>query len=515
MEPEKSSANDLLKLKKFNAYILIFDTIQQWQNWLSKIYHHWNWNPAAKFSAIFKEDVINMTEVFKICWLYNLVDFNLHYDNKVYTYFPYNSSNCTINFNAVKIHTCGEEIKNIFPNKIPKTLNGCEIKLLGNTIPPYVINVLANRNNPNKAGFETTMLHTISKKLNFTDTYIKHTFKIWGNRLPNGTYTDMFSALIDKSADLMFGMADITLDSVELDTVTLHIHDELIWWVPIAGQEPVWRNFLKIYKPFMWLSVLLAVILNSSIWWIISKILTQNKFNFINSLLITICSFLQLTVVPPSSASLRCLFIFWVAFTLILATAYQSQLISILTQPRYEHQISSIEELINSKLKFGFYTPVSSFYTNPNSSIESYIYNNYIACPLTEECLNRSAFKRDFAVAKNKRQTYYLMKKYYSYPDGRPMLFGFGNGMKIRPRVIVQRGYPLLKLFNPLIVRLKESGIINYWDYEFTHARKVPVKSVHFPLTISHLQYGFLSLGFGLCFSVLVFFGEVLWNLIH
>lgn len=125
--------------------------------------------------------------------------------------------------------------------------------------------------------------------------------------------------------------------------------------------------------------------------------------------------------------------------------------------------------------------------------------------------MNRTAFRRDFAVMKNRRQPYYLMPKYYTSDDGRPMLYGFANGFKVYPNILVLKGYPLSTLFNNVIMQLHSNGLIGKWDSEFSN-KKYPVANVHRPLTISHLQTGFIYLGVGTMVATLVFGIEICVN---
>lgn len=344
--------------------------------WLKEIFHHTFWNPTGKFIIFITGDV---KEVFEILWRYFVINVDLFVVSNttkninIYTFYPYNNlRNCNIDLSPQYLFSCSDILqdrKNIilFPNKLPNQLNGCTIKMVVMKIPPYVLNINADRDIAKHAGFEVTLMHSVAKKLNFLETFIKHNFTIWGDRLPNGSYSGMYSLIIEKHADIMFGMTYMPDSTQELQPLHFHIDETLVWWVPTAKPDSIWKNLIVIYSPTMWISIFVIFIINTVIWWIVSTTsVVESRENFKTysaCVLFSWNAFLQGTVPHPKSVSVRVVFICWIIFTLLLYTAHQSQLISILTKPRYEHQISTFEDILNAKIKYGFFSPMSGLFS--------------------------------------------------------------------------------------------------------------------------------------------------------
>lgn len=60
---------------------------------------------------------------------------------------------------------------------------------------------------------------------------------------------------------------------------------------------------------------------------------------------------LQGCIMQPKTTISKIIFLTWIAGSMILFVALQSQLISILTKPLYEEQLSNIKELAESSKK--------------------------------------------------------------------------------------------------------------------------------------------------------------------
>lgn len=504
-------------LKKFEMFIVLLDTVHQFEVLLRTFQGTKCWNPQGQFIVSIYNNK-NITEIFEVAWKYYLLNMNVIYPEepipRVYTYFPYNSQNCSTNFISEILFSCIDSVPiEVFPNKVPAQLNGCEIKLMAYSIPPYVLNVSANREDPKVAGLEVTVMHIIAQQLNMTERYIPHNFKHWGTVLPNGTMTNMYREVADRKVDTMFGMVPFgTPPEFLFECSFIYITDSLTWWVPTANELPRWMSLMKLFQPRVWILIIVTFPVNGLFWWLFGRTKeTSNSYRiWYKSIIASWSVLLQITHVPPKSAVTRILYLFFTIFSLLLYTSHQSVLVSTLTKPHHEHQIKTVEELLESKLKFGFFPLLVNSYNDSNNSMHRRISSNFIACPMTEECLNRTAFKRDFAVVKNRRQTMYLTKKYYLQPNGKPMLYGFRGGIVYFTKFVAANGYPLLRMFDKLILRMLASGLIDKWDKDITCHHEYKEETKRRPLTIQHLLLPFVYLTIGLIVSFAVFILEII-----
>lgn len=508
----------IVNFKRMNNFMLLLDNITRFQEWLIEVHTFDFWNPKGKFIvAMLAKD--NVTEILQLAWKYYIVNINviLLFDMVplVYTYYPYETDDCINHVYPELVMKCDEDLpQNLYPNKIPRTYHGCGVKLLAYKMPPYVINPYGNPHDAYDVGLEVIIMKTFADVLNFTEVYVPHNYTSWGASFPNGSYSEMLNAIYHRQADVMFGLAPYTEVTPDFDYTTTHIVGFLTWWVPAAREEPGWKNLLLVFEPIVWLCICFSCGISTVLWWIIGRTRERSHhFSTVSgTLLANFYIGLQGAVPQPKGNIMRFVFIGTTFYSMIMYTAHQSQLIGSLTTPRFEHQISNIDELLESGLSYGFSGPVAAYLTEMQPKHYRTLLDNYIKCPLTEECLNRTAFKRDFAVVKNIRQTIYMIKKYYTKSDGTSMIYGFPDVTSFFPRYIVPKGFPMLRQFNKLIMRLQSNGLICKWDKEVTGTvRRVPAAVATQSLTMSHLASGFLYLLVGYMVSCIAFIIEIFY----
>lgn len=393
---------------RFDMFVLLPTSTEKFDKMLAILYQSWYWNSRAKFLVVLNQE--EMDEAFRIAWkylIYNIVIISP--ENKtinLYTFYPYSGHHCAEFLHHELLSSCAS-VGSLFPTKIPSNLNGCEVKLMPYIIPPYVTNVSASRKDPSASGLEVTIVHTIATKLNLTERYINNPFDHWGYKFKDGTYSLMYKALYEKEIDLIFGFtygnSSYTFD---FDPSFCHLVDKTVWFFPTALQIPQWKNMIAIFEKKLWIVIIVVLVLNGISWWALARnreeVADFRDFNL--CLMKSMCMMFQGSVRPPKKWSLRINFFIWAVSCVLIFTAYQCQLVSILTHPLYEKQMETLEDLLTSGNEFGFYPTVEDAYLNDNNWISKVIMKKHITCPLTEKCLNRTAFKRNFAVVKNVRQ---------------------------------------------------------------------------------------------------------------
>lgn len=350
--------------------------------------------------------------------------------------------------------------------------------------------------------------------MNMSPVFINHSYGHWGFQYPDGNYTFMYKLLYEKKADVMFGfLYGNSTYSKDFDSSHCHLLDPSVWWVPIALPVPQWKNIILIFDKTIWFSIIIIIPVISFCSWFIERARGVRKSNLITCILKSLNVLLQGSVEQPLSFKNRFLFIIWVMASLLLFTAYQCQLVSILSKPAYDDQIRNLEQLVSSDLKIGFYPTVAEGFNESHNEIHKKILKSYISCSLTNECINRTAYKRDFATFKNQRSGLYLIPKYFSFSNGRPMLFKFEEfGILSIIRFMTIKNWPLLDRFNIILMRLQTNGLITKWDRDIKHLDyyKFSQGQNLVTLNMNHLLSAFYVLFFGLAVACLVFFTELL-----
>lgn len=291
------------------------------------------------------------------------------------------------------------------------------------------------------------------------------------------------------------------------------------WFVPIAKQIGQWENITIIFEPIVWLSILIVLITNGIAWWILGR--NREKEAPYKELSLCLMGslyiLLQGSLAIPKAWKLRFVVIIWSISSLMLFTAHQCQLTGILTSPMYEHQISNTKELVDSKLGCGYYEPLKVLFSDKTNRVYQKMLEKHVNCDLTMECANRTAFQRDVAVLKNRREIQYLIPKWYLSKNGKPLLYSFKeNQFSLWGKIYAIRGFPIMPKMNEYLLLLRANGLIEKWDMDVSTVRK---DDKDYPkiqtLSLDHLQAAFYLLGFGVICSTLMFIGEICYDKVN
>lgn len=391
---------------------------------LKKLRQYFTFSTRHNFIIHLEEKNYNIQNVFILLWeyyIYNVIVFKASNDSyNLLTYYPFDGHACGRSTIEKVLGTCKDNLDNYYPPKIPMDFEGCSFSAITMIRAPFVININSTSyDNPSVQGYEHTILMNIVKKMNFSLVHFKHDFQDWGAKLSNGSYTEMFSVLYNKKTDFMY-CAMYSNDSYDddLDFSMPYIFTRNYWWVPAAIEIPAWKNLLMIFNFKLILLIVAFIIIYSLIWWIFD---TENN-NFIYCMLNTWSMMMLVSAPFPKILPLKLQFFIWSACSLILSNLFFSQLLSVLNHPIFEHQISSVDEILSTGLKFGFHPGYEPDY-DIQMPRDRYILQNYITCTSGLECPNRTAFKRDFALMKSETQTKYMMSKIWTRKDGKNLLY--------------------------------------------------------------------------------------------
>lgn len=504
--------NIYLKLK-YDMIVIITQKFENFKFMLRTLKKNINWNPRARFLIGYVGSE-NITIFFELSWSYFVLNINLISNNgSIYTYFPYNNGLCGNIIKSEYLLTC--DVNNLAPyfSKIPSNLYGCEFRIMPYPMIPYIMNISAPKTEPNLAGLEVTIMDTLAKKINFSVVYIPCFHNLWGYKDSSGVYTMMFGSLYNNETDIIMGMTYANASHVvDFDGSYIYLQDFPEWWVPTAMPAAQWKNLTAIFDARVWLVMFVAFFINSLMWWIFGRKNESTNFNdltlcFMNSLY----TLLQGSIKHPRTLKLRIIFICWLVTCLLIFAAHQSSLVSILTTPIFDHQISTVEELLQSSLPFGFYLSAALAFEEKNNWIAEQILKKHEICPLSLYCLNRTAYDRNFAFLRNGRNAKYFIPRLYTFPNGRSMITGLDiRGPGIWVRLHTAKGLPILEKLNHYLMLLQSNGLIAKWDLDTNFkALKLENDDSHQPLNVYHLQAAFLIFVFGATLSAFIFLLEI------
>jgi hypothetical protein len=211
----------------------------------------------------------------------------------------------------------------------------------------------------------------------------------------------------------------------------------------------------------------------------------------------------------------------WVGYSFAISTVFQAYLTAYLVEPGYEQPIKSVEEMLNSERKFGFYDEYGIFF-NKEYPIDSTILNKAARFPDRGVCFNWAAVYQNMSIIFDN-----LSLEIFRYlgrmkdENNRPLLCELQDGgvLNVGVVLLVLKGSPLLEFINDIIQHTVESGIlirikernlpkeihVSIWD-------DFGVDNAYMVFGVSHLQTAFYLLTLGYVLSFACFVTEIMWH---
>ncbi|PSN48952.1 Ionotropic receptor 572 [Blattella germanica] len=516
------------------------------------------WNPRAKFivlvstsinttvnrstvdnvfisdimTQLFSQNVVNAILVVPIVSsdpekVYNLRDIEIH------SWFPFTEDHCRGSVKStVILNTWDKTVQkfnkntNLFPDKL-LDLHGCVVKASTFPYSPHVFSNNAGNESgvtDYKDGLEIRIFHLLSEAMNFKVHYLPAPKTV----LP---WYDVRDHVKNGFSDLCFaGFIHVQEHLGIYDSTTSHTTDTLKFFRPLPQETPHWKSLIIIFPSLLWLYILIAYFIGSFIFWVLANIQKSIKehFTYTNWMLCFMQTFSvilgEAVAVRPATWYLRVLFLFWVFYCLVINTAFQSALIDVLTNPRLEAIVTSLDELLKSKLKFGFLIGTDYFYKMNDDPVSKYLVKHQVNCEVFDKCVRRMISKKDLVLCGGELNMVYLSKTSYS-KLGEPQFHPFQETVITSHLTFVLRlGSIFLERFDKLLFRMIEGGfVVKIWDdikmtnleLEEEDSREFDGHSHHHQgpksLDLDHLQAAFSLAIIGLLAGIAAFLLELMY----
>ncbi|XP_031353684.1 uncharacterized protein LOC116178355 [Photinus pyralis] len=475
-----------------------------------------SWNPRAKFVVFIQDDVLeHLVAILRKYFVYNIVFVLERSEGEIVimTYHPFNDNNETQILAECRNGHFGDD-RDLFPDKLPKTWENFPVRLILFAYPPFVI-VEKGQN----YGMEVEIFKMVKSHLRLRVEYVDKPIANWGRKLSNGSYEGAYGYLrryeVEGALGLFYANASVNWD---FDQSYPYMEDDSKWVVPAAKRQARWIGVTKIFQPDIWavtLTCLLLVTLVLCLYGYHFPSMGRHQ-SFWYSMIASYKTFLGQSTVLPRTGCIRVLLGLWIFFGLVMTSAFQGRLISVLNFSRFEKQIANIDDLRESKIAFGYYKDAAYLYSNPKEK-DKFLYHNFVDCPIDLRCLNRTAFKGDFATFKPKKFIEYLISTIYLGKDGRPLVYAFKDNIyKFLITVAFAKGFPILPEVNKVLLHLRVHGFIDFYYKKANYLAKKAIKSAVNEelfaqvLEMNDVFWVFCLLIFGLAISTYVLLVEVL-----
>lgn len=220
----------------------------------------------------------------------------------------------------------------------------------------------------------------------------------------------------------------------------------------------------------------------------------------------------------PFYLSTRLTFFMCVILNLILATAYQSSLVSFLTKPSYEKQITTVEEILERDLEILFPSEIkSAIFTSWRAK------EKILQCTDVHACLYEIAHGRKAAMIATSLYLLYNLADVTN--DGRLMVHWLTEAFKTIPvHVYTSKGFPLRNNIDFYIFQVMQSGLQHKWMQDLQYSIRKNNSAINIDvlghsdedldepklLNLDQLQGAFLILFIGLIITFGAFIVELI-----
>jgi hypothetical protein len=430
-----------------------------------------------------------------------LVVIQVNSDLHLYTSFPYQSdTHCEVLTDVVLLSTWrledGGELSNdatLFPDKYPRNFHSCSV----------------NVSTPFSKIAEQEYVSEIVSWANVTVNYISD----------RPSDMSVSNRIISSVQEVLFGKSEIAVGGIPLvkdindllDPSFPYHEIKYTWYVPCARPLSRLQRISKIFSLFLWIAVLATFILVAVVMWCLARrsLQTHTYSNIASDLYNVWAVALGVSITwTPRTFRLRLVLSSWIWYCFCMSTIFQTFLTSYLVDPGFDAQIRSLEQLLESGMKFGFRSDFEIYYEHSNYGVHQELIRRREQCSPPSSCVQRIINTRDYATLGES----FVIEKYLTGANNSNYVCAM-NDMDAYPVKVVayfSKGSIFFPAFNKALVSSVETGL----TLKALRTRPSPDRGADveefFVFTLSHLSIAFYSLLLGLCLSFVLFLCEVI-----
>lgn len=292
-----------------------------------------------------------------------------------------------------------------------------------------------------------------------------------------------------------------------IQSTSPYAYDDVTWCVHTADLAPAWLNTFKTYSGGLWLVIGLTIVVCSILLFLFVKVEPKTAHqNYAWSCLTIFGTIISVFTVQyfPNKIFIR---IFMASLTFAginLWAAYTSSLISILTSPRFDKQITTVPEAVEAGMIF--YGSVNYFdfilANKMNEPGYDELIKRFHVCESANQCFTEFANNKDSAIATSRIQAMHnaqalSIKKYCFDVEN--------NLLEYSVSTLSYPYHHLLPALDDMIGMILQAGFIVKWARDVDEEKHYVYVSDHVKLTLDHVQGVFVMLGIGSLLAIIAF----------
>jgi hypothetical protein len=497
---------------KFGSYVILTTGKENMEEQIDKLTDSTLWRNEARFVVLVTVCVSDpqmlALNIMKELWdktkvLNMLVVIQVNSELHLYTAFPYESDrHCEVITEVILLSTWnlegGEELNNdvtLFPNKYPINFHACSV----------------NVSTTHSKIAEQVYISEIIRWANVTVNYISD----------RPSDMSVSNRIISSVQEVLFGKSEIAVGGIPLVKDINDILDpsfsyheiKYTWYVPCARPLSRLQRISKIFSLLLWIAVLVTFILVAVvIWCLASRSVETHKYtNFANDLYNAWAVAMGVSIASmPRTFRTRFVLFTWILYCFSMSIIFQTFFTSYLVDPGFDAQIRTLEELLESGMKFGFRSDFEIYYKYSNYGVHQDLIHRREECHPPKFCVQRIINTKNYATMGES----FIIDNYLKTARDSNYVCVM-NSMDAYPVKVVayfSKGSIFFHAFNKAIVSSIETGLV---------LKALKTKSSpdlggdveeFFVFTLSHLSVAFYSLLLGLSVSFVLFSCEVVYG---
>ncbi|KAJ9593677.1 hypothetical protein L9F63_014772 [Diploptera punctata] len=402
-----------------------------------------------------------------------------------YSWFPYTmENNCT---NVENIQLVDTWLGNgnislmkkakLFPDKIPKNLHKCIVRVVTNNFPPIIV-VIKEGKEYKISGIEISITKLILESLNVEIQYV----------VVPSSYRNISKNAIDLLMKLLFKQADFAAASLPLHgdfvqyywpTVS-YFETTISWIVPCPKAKITVGNITRVYTPYVWLSIIISFLIVTLITSIIAVETSKHSLcelsNYV-SIYNSSCSVWSLLMgvsvsKTPKTNAVRTIFIIWIWYCIFITTVFEAFFTTYLVQPGFGQKLSTLDDLVKSNIPFGCREGIFTLSDGLSDRNIVALKNRADTSIYDFKALERIMKRGNFSTLVPSFYIHYY-KAHLPWQERQIKACKLDDDY-FRYNLVsyVPKGYPILQRVNEVTKRILEGGIIEKLSHDFlNHAR--------------------------------------------
>jgi hypothetical protein len=505
--------------EKIGSYVILTSSTGDIEEQANHLISSASWNNEARFLIVTALPVDNPQQealsVMKEAWddmraLNIVVLIQVETEFRFYTWFPYQSyERCEDVKDAVILNRWtwkngGEFVSNepLFPYKLPKNFKGCPLK----AVTPY------------HDTFEARYLTGFLSGLNFT---IEIDSKYWE------IYVELEIVIRKAFEDVLFGRAEVAFGAIPLYKEAADLADPSVpyyeskyeWYVPCAKPFSRLEAISHIFSLPVWVTLVASMLVVAVVTWSLARrSLESHAYTTASTVLYNVWAVVVGVSVTemPRTSRLRVVIFPWIWYCFAVSTVFQTFFTSYLVDPGLQKQITSVEELLESGIEFGFRPDIRLYYEKSPYKIHRDLLNRYVHCKQTHLCIDRIIETGFFATVAESWAVEKHLNNLHEADRALVCRMNDFDSFPIRIVTYFSKSSFLLDTFNKILTSIVESGLNIKADQERKHGVTSNIFGVkgteeeYFVFTTAHLLIAFCALLVGHVLSCVVFLCELL-----